>query len=575
MVQSDSKLAFAGAIQDFRRARRQAVMQQVLSRLAGRSDDALSYEEVRQALKIEGRKPPKLQDIPLDAIVGSVGRYTDFTRSFLPKQSVSEERWAGVKVAATGLIGLPPIDVYQIGEAYFVADGNHRVSVARELGASHIEAYVTELQTNVALTPDDRPDDVILKAEYAAFLERTRLKEVRPEADLRVTVPGRLHDLEEHIQVHRYYMGLEQRRNIPYREAVAGWYDTVYWPVVRVIRERGILRDFPERTETDLYVWAAKYRAELMAELGWEVAPVLAAADLPSQADSGVRRAVATLGERVLGAVGEDQPGRRRRERSTVRQDDRLFTEVLVPLSGEVDGWPALEQALAIAQREGSQIRGLHVVPAGAESESDRGQAMRAEFARRCNEAGVSGQLVLAHGRVRDQICKRAWWTDLVVLSLKHPPPPQVMAKLSSGFRTILRRCAGPVLAVPGAISALHHPLLAYDGSAKAQEGLFVATYLAGRWHLPLTVVMVLEGGHASMEAGAQAREYLTSRGIVATFVQEEGPVAEAILRTAGVHDNDLIITGGYGRSPLLEVALGSAVDHLLRTSRWPVLICQ
>jgi nucleotide-binding universal stress UspA family protein len=131
------------------------------------------------------------------------------------------------------------------------------------------------------------------------------------------------------------------------------------------------------------------------------------------------------------------------------------------------------------------------------------------------------------------------------------------------------------VLAVPGAISALHHPLLAYDGSAKAQEGLFVATYLAGRWRLPLTVVTVLEGGRVNGDTEAQAREYLASRKVAATFVQEEGPVAEAILRAAGSQDNDLIITGGYGRSPLLEVALGSAVDHLLRTSRRPLLICQ
>ena len=575
MVNSGSKLAFAGAVQDFRRARRQAVMQQILNRLAGRSDDALSYEEVRQALKIEGRKASKLRDIPLDAIIGSVGRYTDFTRSFLPKESVSEERWAGVKVATTGLVGLPPIRVYQIGEAYFVIDGNHRVSVARQLGATHIEAYVTELQTNVVLTPDDRPDDVILKAEYAAFLEGTGLQEIRPEVDLRVTVPGRIHELEEHIQVHRYYMGLDLARDISYAEAVADWYDTVYLPVVRVIRERGILREFPGRTETDLYLWAAKHRAELLSELGWEVAPALAAADLPSQAESGVRRAVATFGERVLGAVSDEEPGRRRRERSTVRRDDRLFAELLVPVSGEAQCWAALEQALAVARREGSQIRGLHVVAAGVDVDGERAHAVRAEFERRCEEAGLAGQLVVASGRVHAQICKRAWWTDLVVLSLQHPPPPQVLGKLGSGLRTILRRCAGPVLAVPGEATALERPLLAYDGSPKAREGLFVATYLAGRWRAPLTVVTVREGNRRHEGSEVEARDYLANYGLPATFVQEEGPVAEAILRAAGSHDSDLIITGGYGRSPVMEVALGSTVDHLLRTSRRPVLICQ
>jgi hypothetical protein len=174
MPDNASNAFYAAAIEDFHRARRRANMQQILSRLSRKSVDALSYEQVRKALKIARHLPdqraPELRDIPLDAIVGSVGRYSDFTRSFLPKETVDEGRWAGVKVAATGLAGLPPIEVYQIGEAYFVLDGNHRVSVARQLDATHIEASVTKLQTKVPLTPEDQLDDVILKAEYLDFL---------------------------------------------------------------------------------------------------------------------------------------------------------------------------------------------------------------------------------------------------------------------------------------------------------------------------------------------------------------------------------------------------------------------
>ncbi|NIN69700.1 MAG: transcriptional regulator, partial [Anaerolineae bacterium] len=73
-----------------------------------------------------------------------------------------------------------------------------------------------------------------------SFLEHTRLDKLRPEADLSLTVPGRYGTLEEHIEVHRYFMGLEQQREIPYEEAVTHWYDTVYLPVVEVIQERGI-----------------------------------------------------------------------------------------------------------------------------------------------------------------------------------------------------------------------------------------------------------------------------------------------------------------------------------------------
>ena len=80
----------------------------------------------------------------------------------------------------TGLSGVPPIEVYKVGDAYFVKDGNHRVSVARQLGMSHIEAYVTDVATSVPVGSDLRPDDLILKSEYADFLERTQLRRLRP-----------------------------------------------------------------------------------------------------------------------------------------------------------------------------------------------------------------------------------------------------------------------------------------------------------------------------------------------------------------------------------------------------------
>lgn len=159
-------------------------------------------------------------------------------------------------------------------------DGNHRVSVAREMGLTHLEAYVTEVTTRVPLSPDVQPDDLFVQAEYIDFLERTRQDELRPEAELRLTAPGRYPILLEHIDVHRYYMGRDHAREIPYAEAFTSCYDTVYLPVVRVIVERGLLRDFPERTETDLYLWISQHRAELEQSLGWQISTDSAAFDL-------------------------------------------------------------------------------------------------------------------------------------------------------------------------------------------------------------------------------------------------------------------------------------------------------
>ena len=124
-------------------------------------------------------------------------------------------------------------------------------------------------------------------------------------------------------------------------------------------------------------------------------------------------------------------------------------------------------------------------------------------------------------------------------------------------------------------LSHLHRALLAYDGSPKSEEALFVATYLSVRWDVPLVVVTVIETDRTTSEPLARAQIYLEMRGGQATFVKESGPVAGAILRTAEEHGCDLIITGGYGFSPVMEIVLGSAVDEVLRTSRRPVLICR
>ena len=434
-------------------------MEQIMARLKGKSGDLLSYEEVRGKLKAKISKRAELRDIPLNAIVGSVGRYSDFTRSFLPRQDSDEGRWARVQIAVKDLGGLPPIEVYQIGDAYFVRDGNHRVSVARQFEATHIQAYVTEVRSRVPLSPDVQPDELILKARYAHFLERTRLDEIRPQANLTVTVPGRYQQLIEHIEVHRYFMGLRQQREIPYKEAVGRWYDEVYQPVVQVIRARGILRDFPERTGTDLYLWILKHRAALEEVLGWKIDTEAAAADLAEQYSPRPRRVVARMGGKIMDAVTPDEleagpsPGRWREERLATRADDRLFADILVPVSGREISWFALDQALEIARREGGQLRGLHIVPSEAQAQSEGTIAVQAEFDRRCDAAGIPGKLAIEVGKVARGICTRAQWTDLVVVNVAHPPGAQPWTRLSSGFRTLLRRCPRPVLAVPGVVS--------------------------------------------------------------------------------------------------------------------------
>jgi nucleotide-binding universal stress UspA family protein len=569
------------AVSDFRRARRKADLQNILARFARKDMELLSYEEVRKKLKAIESARRELKEIPLDSIIGSAGRYTDFTRSFLPQHDSDENRWAGVHVAMTSDAGLPPIEVYQVGEAFFVIDGHHRVSIAHQMGASSIEAYVRQVRTKVPLSPEDKPDDLILKSEYIQFLDRTQLDKLRPDADIQVTEPGQYEVLEEHISVHRYFMGIDQDREVSYAEAVAHWYDEIYLPIVEVIRERAMLREFPDRTETDLFLWISEHRAALEEWLEWEIDPAIAALDLMDEISPDPLKTASRLGKKLRDMVTPDSletgppPGAWRREHTTSHRKDQLFFNVLAPISGEEHGWYALEQASEIVHREGGDLRGLLVVPSEEEREGEHTRMVMSAFQQRCQSVGLECTLAVEVGNIARKICERSRWNDVIVINLAHPPSRKPIAKLSSGFRTLVRRCPIPILAVKDKPSTLSKALLAFDGSPKACEGLFAAAYVANSWEIPLIVIAVNEKGEDTEKILHQASDYLVSRGASAKFISKDGNVAEAILQTTQDEAADWIIMGGYGMNPIIEVALGSAVDQVLRESEIPVLICR
>lgn len=569
------------AVADFREARQRAAVQELLARLRGRSVDLLSYHDVAHKLRAVGMSERGLRDIPIDAIAGSVGRYHDFTRSFLPRKDSDQERWARLRAAITDhdVSAMAPIDVYQIGDVYFVQDGNHRVSIARQLGMTHILAAVTEVRTRVPLAPDTRPDELILKAEYVEFLETTRLDRLRPDADLTVSVPGQYAHLENHIEAHRYLREEARAREMEWDEAVGDWYDSAYLPLVLVIREQGILRDFPGRTEADLYVWLTEHWSALRDALGWDVRPEVAASRLVEESGARLPLRLARTRQRVLEAVvpaslqDGPPPGLWRRERLVARYSARLFMDVLVPVDGGEIGWRALEQALAIARREDGQVLGLHVTPAAGRA-GDIAAAVAAEFDRRCSESGVAGRLAVEAGSISERICARAVLADLVVVGLAHPPGSTAREKLESGFRRLIQRCARPVLAVPGAAAPLARVLLAYDGSPKAREALFVAAYMGDVWRAAVVVASVAAGAREAAPAD-YARRYLEMHEVEAAFLETAGPVPDALLAAAEAHAADLVLMGGYGAGPLRGVFVGSTVDAVLRASTRPVLVCR
>ena len=244
----------------FQEARRKALLTGILDTLLRHSSNMISLEDVRARINVRGQRSLGHQTVALDHIIGSEGRYSDFDRRFLPRSDKLKQRWSSIDRAMNESVELPPVELYKIGDIYFVRDGNHRVSVARQQGQVFIDAYVTELQVDVPLNPNLSVHDLLLKEEYSDFLIWTNLHALRPDERIEFSELGGYLDLVRHINAHRYYLGQDLKRDISRDEAVAHWYDEVYLPIVTVIREQNVLKHFPDRTEADLYRWIIDHR---------------------------------------------------------------------------------------------------------------------------------------------------------------------------------------------------------------------------------------------------------------------------------------------------------------------------
>jgi hypothetical protein len=276
-LQTSSGSSLAASRQEFDRARYQAAIEDMLAQLRGQPADLLPFEEVRQKLHLASRSYRGLHEVPLGKIVGSVGRYRDFTRSFLPRCSRLRQRWSRVDRLAAEQ-GVPPIELYQVGDCYFVLDGNHRVSVARQAQAPAIEAHVWEYQTRIPLHPDTTIDDLLIKEEYMEFLEHTRLDQSRSDQNIAFTIPGGYRELEYQITLYQDALSQIDGRPFGYEEAATYWYDMIYTAVVQIIEQQDVLKDFPGRTQADLFVWVVRHQRELSEAYGYTV-PMIQASD--------------------------------------------------------------------------------------------------------------------------------------------------------------------------------------------------------------------------------------------------------------------------------------------------------
>jgi hypothetical protein len=225
---------------------------------ARRSRSLPNMEHVLAAAGREGMASVGEREIPLNRVVGSAAgsaKIGEFDPGFLPRSPRMRDRWIRVYQAMTeGTHDVPPIDVYKVGDNYYVSDGHHRVSVARALGRDTLPARVTVVRTRAPVGPGVDAAALLQAAEYKDFLERTKLDRGRPEARLECSRLGRYDEILKHIAGHGYFLELERGKPVSIEEAAASWYDHVYLPVVQAIRRHRVLESLPGWTETDLYV---------------------------------------------------------------------------------------------------------------------------------------------------------------------------------------------------------------------------------------------------------------------------------------------------------------------------------
>jgi len=268
--------------QEFEGARFKSLLTSLKYVLIGRNNELISFEKVKKEFGLYKQSYLGVKTVEVDSIVGSLDRYMDFDRYFLPKKVHLQERWARIHGLIASDVILPPVKLYKVGEMYFVLDGNHRVSVSKKEGVKYIDAEVIEFIMDTKLTPGMDPNKIFILAGRDRFFKITGLKEKMPDAKVEITAPGQYEFLLS--QINKLMVQLNENRKIDekiisFKDASLIWYEKIYVPAIEIIKHYGLLEKFPGRTETDLYIWINDHKRFLSLKYGRDVVIKFAAKD--------------------------------------------------------------------------------------------------------------------------------------------------------------------------------------------------------------------------------------------------------------------------------------------------------
>jgi hypothetical protein len=217
---------------EFLRLRRRQFFAELIRHIHRRPDDAntlLRFDDVVEALGRRGERQLGLQTISLDSIVGSLESRRDFDRRFRPTTNRVRSRWEHLALAERRGAQLPPIEVYRIGAMHFVSDGHHRVSIARAADQELIDAYVTEILTELPAEGITRQADLTVKRYDRRFRQRVPLPTSAYE-QITFTDPCSYERLSEGFEAWAFRRLQAEGQHLDRPELARRWYAEEYLP---------------------------------------------------------------------------------------------------------------------------------------------------------------------------------------------------------------------------------------------------------------------------------------------------------------------------------------------------------